>query len=104
MVLDLFMEVEALREVVRVSKLGIGGKGSAYGRAYLATAYLAHSSVGPTDGLHKLLERFYPHIPVRNRWSEPRPWRERLLLERLGFTDDEVSRFLDDAERAEQLT
>ena len=39
-VLDPLLEVEALRKVSFGSKLGVGGKGSAYGRAYEKTAYL----------------------------------------------------------------
>ena len=104
MVFDLFMEVAALREVVRSSRLGVGGMQSAYGRAYRAMAYLAHDSTGPSCGGEKLLARFYPYDAFPSRWNVPRPWRERVFLERLGFTQKEISKFIGDAEQAEMLT
>ena len=59
MVFDLLLEVEALRTVVSASKLGVGGKDSAYGRAYRQAAYLTHNACGPSSGLEKPCFLFY---------------------------------------------
>ncbi len=106
MVFDLLMEVEALRKVVSASKLGVGGKNSAYGRAYEETAYLTHNACGPSSGLEKLLALFYPRGAEEKgkSWRERRTWRECLLLRRLGFSDEEVRAYKEAAEQAETFT
>lgn len=106
LVFDLMMEVEALRKVVSTSKLGMGGKDSAYGRAYEKTAYLTHDACGPSSGLDKLLALFYPPSATNegpNR-HEKRTWRECLLMLRLGFSDEEIRAYKKTAEDAEILT
>jgi hypothetical protein len=105
-VFDLLMEVEALRKVVSASKLGVGGKDSAFCRAYEETAYLTHNACGPSSGLEKLLALFYPRSADeegRRSWGR-RTWRECLLLRRLGFSDEEVRAYKEAAERAETFT
>jgi hypothetical protein len=106
MVFDLLMEVEALRTVVSASKLGVGGKDSAYGRAYQETAYLTHNACGPSSGVEKLLALFYPRQAEEEGlgWRERRTWRECLLMRRLGFSDDEVRAYKEEAEQAETFT
>lgn len=106
MVFDLLMEVEALRKVVSASKLGVGGKDSAYGRAYRETAYLTHNACGLSSGLEKLLALFYPRQAEEEgpSWRERRTWRECLLLRRLGFSDEEVRTYKEAAEQAETFT
>ena len=106
MVFDLLIEVEALRKVVLASKLGVGGKTSAYGRAYEETVYLSHNACGPSSGLEKLLALFYPQKAEKDgqSWPERRTWRECLLLRRLGFTEEEVRAYKEAAEQAETFT
>ena len=99
LLLDLFMEVEALREAL----IKIDGRESApesgeqfqvdyqssvpsfakstYQKAYLDAAYETHDNGGPSGGLDKLLARFYPTSVD----DLGRTWRECLLLERLVF-------------------
>jgi hypothetical protein len=105
-VFDLLMEVEALRKAVLASKLGVGGKASAYGRAYEETAYLTHNACGPSSGLEKLLALFYPRVAEEDgqSWQGRRTWRECLLLRRLGFSDEQVRAYKEAAEQAETFT
>jgi len=118
LVLDLFMEVQALRESViyldqqtrgaRAS--GAGGPGyqgkilswgkSAYQKAYLETAYLTHHNGGPSGGLDKLLSEFYPATTD----DMGRTWRECLFLERLGISRAEIEEYKKAAEEAEMFT
>lgn len=106
MVIDLLMEVEALRKVVLASRLGVGGKKSGYGRAYEETAYLTHDSHGPSGGLEKLLDLFYLQDAEKQCQSLPKPrtWRECLLLRRLGFSEEDVRAYKESAEEAETFT
>jgi hypothetical protein len=116
LVLDLLMEVEAVREVlVRAVEETRGapaqcgcdvpcpgefpGK-AGYQRTYLDTAYLTHNAAGPTSGFEKLLARFYPEDTTANG----RRWREVLMLERLGFSKEEIERFKDAATEAKWFT
>jgi hypothetical protein len=118
LVLDLLMEVEALREALMRLEAGthaadrsdgcestcrgliqLCGK-SAYGRAYLDTAYLTHNNAGPSGGLDKLLAKFYP----LGSDEAGRTWRESLLLDRLGFSEPEIAEYMKAAEEAEMFT
>jgi hypothetical protein len=106
MVLDLLVEIEALRTVVSASKLGVGGKESAYGRAYQQTAYLTHNACGPSSGMEKLLALFYPPQAEgeERSWYQPMTWRECLQMRRLGFSDEEVRAYKEAAREAETFT
>ena len=118
LVLDLFMEVEAMREALinidtRVVDSSSGddfqldyhnsilsfGK-SNYQKAYLDAAYETHNNEGPYGGLDKLLARFYPSSAD----DLGRTWRECLLLERLGFSPAEIDEYKHAAQDAEMLT
>jgi len=95
-VFDLLAEVEALRELTIRNQGGqTAGKESAYGRAYEDTAVLMHDSGGPTSGMQKLIERFYPEFEetVRPGWAEKRAWRECLMMQRLGFTEAQIAEY-----------
>ncbi|PSB02293.1 hypothetical protein [Merismopedia glauca] len=121
LVVDLFMEVEALRESLieltedrkgsqldtyddseypdeSISSISRGK--SIYQKAYLNTAYLTHNSIGPSGGLDKLLAEFYPSSSSQIRQT----WRECLFLERLGFSEEEITKYKKLAELAETLT
>lgn len=111
LVLDLLVEVEALRSAL--AQMQAGGAGTpvhsgydipchdetladgkaAYPAAYVDAAYVLHNAAGPTDGVEKLLARFYP-----TNTEEPR---EGLMMRRLGFSESEVGRFVTAAEQAE---
>src|SRR5262249_26095964 len=82
----------ALVATTQTKKLGVGGKDSAYGRASEGTAYLTHNASGPSTGLGKLLALFYPPGAEEDGPSgwQRRTWRECLLLQRLGLSDEEV--------------
>ena len=116
LMLDLFMEVEALREaLIKIdsktfeqgelfqfdyegSLLSVGN--STYLKAYLTAAYETHNNGGPSGGIDKLLARFYP----TSTDDLGRTWRECLLLERLGFSAEEIEDYKDAAQDAEMLT
>lgn len=118
LILDLFMEVEAMREaLIRIdsqmfepaagdefelnyqqSILSFGK--STYQRAYLDAAFEVHNNEGQYGGLDKLLSRFYPTAAD----THGRSWRECLLLERLGFSPLEIAEYKIVAQDAEMLT
>jgi hypothetical protein len=118
LVLDLFMEVEALREaLIRIDSRTFEPRGgeyfeldyessvlsfgkSTYQKAYLDAAYETHNNAGPSGGLDKLLARFYPAAGD----DLGRTWRECLLLERLGFSPFEINEYKNAAQDAEMLT
>jgi hypothetical protein len=119
LVMDLFVETEALREaVMRLESCAfnaaladadfdLGHSGlvlacgkTVYQKAYLATAFETHNNGGPSGGLDKLLARFYP--PAADETG--RTWRECLLLARLGFSPSEIAEYKRAAEEAEMLT
>lgn len=101
-VIDLLVEVEALREtVLRLHPVDGGAPvhagydfpcddsltedKAAYPAAYADAAFTLHNAAGPSSGVQKLLGRFYPE-----NGAAPR---EALMLRRLGFTADEIARF-----------
>ena len=113
LVLDLFMEVEALREALikadgsLLEAAAEGGTGSVlslprstYRRAYLDAAFETHNNKGEYGGLDKLLAKFYPSSAD----DLGRTWRECLLLERLGFSSVEIDEYKRAAQNAEMLT
>lgn len=110
-VVDLLVEVEALRTAVAELSGGPAGKPGtdrydgpchdeslvedkpAYAAAYVNSAYALHNSAGPSGGIDKIVGRFYPA-----NGSGPR---EPLMLRRLGYSEAAVARFLQAAEHAE---
>lgn len=113
LILDLFMEVEALREaLIKIDgqtfapplseHIGTSSPAldkSNYQKAYLEAAYETHNNGGPLGGLDKLLAKFYP----ASADDLGRTWRECLLLERLGFSPAEVAEYKNAAQDAEML-
>ena len=91
-VMDLMMEVEALRETLAAK--------TDYREAYRGTGLLTHDSTGPSMGWDKLLDRYYP----RNRNERGRAWREALMLHRLGFSTSDIEAYRRDAEGMEVRT
>ena len=111
LILDLFMEVEALREALikidssllepTVDQTESGSilnlAKSTYQRAYLDAAFEMHNNEGEYGGLDKLLARFYPSSAD----DLGRTWRECLLLARLGFSSAEIDEYKSVAQAAE---
>ncbi len=112
LILDLFMEVEALREALikidsRLHEPTAGDEfeagsilrlaKSTYKRAYLDVAFETHNNEGEYGGLDKLLAKFYPSSAD----DLGRTWRECLLLERLGFSPVEIDAYKTVAQAAE---
>jgi hypothetical protein len=97
-VLDLFVEVEALREALLMSPLGYGGARSPYGMAYLKTALLTHHAGGVANGHEKLMHQFYGQA----YWGGE--WRAFLFMRRLGFSTDDISQYLREAQEVETYT
>ena len=96
------MEVESLRAaaIEDCGKAGTNPGDCGYGRAYRATALLSHNSAGPSTGIEKLLERWLSDETTRNGIAVP----EVLMLKRLGYSEDEIERYLDEAEQNESLS
>lgn len=117
-VLDLLMEVEALRRAVQdlsdragagdagddalAGRCGSRGPRTAYAAAYADTACLTHDAHGTSGGWEKLLGTFYGQQSGGDR--APEGWRECLMLRRLGFSDQEVAEYMDGARQAETYT
>lgn len=118
LVLDLMMEIEALRSfVIKLSTLvsdspdsesaldespaSVSGSHSIYGRAYLEAAWLTHWSAGPSSGMDKLLELFYGNTSPSQGAGR---WREVAMLVRLGYTHDQIRQFIDAVTAAERCT
>jgi hypothetical protein len=117
LLLDLFMEVEALREALikidrsvleqnRGEHFQLEHEGSVfsvgkstYQKAYLTAAFETHNNGGPSGGIDKLLARFYP----TSADDLGRTWRECLLLRRLGFSAEEIDDYKNAAQDAEML-
>lgn len=111
LILDLFMEVEALREaLIKIDSSPLEPAGdqtesasilnlakSTYQRAYLDAAFETHNNQGEYGGLDKLLARFYPSSAD----DLGRTWRECLLLARLGFSSAEIDEYKSVAQAAE---
>jgi hypothetical protein len=91
-VLDLLLEVEALREAQTANRN--------YRDAYRATCLLTHNSAGPSSGWEKLIECYYPY----DKTADGRVWRESIMMRRLGFTPAECSEYEKDAREAETYT
>lgn len=91
-VMDLMMEVEALRRAI--------ASASGYPEAYRSTALLTHDASGPSTGWDKLLHRFYPE----DQDARGRAWRESLMLRRLGCSSEDLEAYQREAEGMEVLT
>lgn len=119
-VLDLMMEVEALRATVTelTSTIGPGNEGgdvlddgpagvagphTAYGKAYLETAWRSHWVAGLSSGWDKILEQFYGG-DASDAALGANGRRELLMLRRMGYNDAQLAQYLDSARAAETCT
>ncbi len=118
-VLDLMMEIEALRmavieisnpkstceeqtDVLERSPGGVSGKHTPYGKAYLETAWMTHWSADVTCGWDKLVELFYDSNDERNQGMQP--MRELIMLRRLGYDASKIAEYCESARDAETCT
>jgi hypothetical protein len=115
-VLDLMMEIEALRAAVvelsawagsacecRAPSVGVTGPHDAYGKAYLKTAWLSHWAAGPSSGADKILAQFYGDERADGRHEAIR-WRELSMLRRLRYSAEQLKQYLASARAAETCT
>jgi hypothetical protein len=109
--LDLMMEVESLRmavleltaekpsapvdDVLAEDGHGVPGPHSIYGKAYIDAGWESHCSVGPSCGAEKILGRFY------SLGQKSHDLREVIMLRRLGYTDEAIAKYVDQAMQAE---
>lgn len=96
LVVNLMVEVEALR-VLAIEDAQSGGEavGSRYERAYREAALLKHNSAGVVPGVMKLTARF----------AEEDPWFGELrLLRRLGYTQEQIDEYLEQADHVATYT
>jgi hypothetical protein len=107
LVFELLREVEALREaqIKQTQAQGVEPKESSQVQAYLETALLSHNAAGVTTGLQKILLRWLgddaESIPKTRVGSV---LREVLMLKRLGLTEEDIEKYVEDVEIAEKLT
>jgi hypothetical protein len=101
MVVDLILEVEALRaeRVASASKTG----DATYAEAYMQTAATAHNAAGVVPSLTKLLIRFYGWQD-ESAAMDGRPFRELVLLRRLGVSEERLRAFIEHLDFVESLT
>jgi hypothetical protein len=114
-ILDLLMEVEALRRTVKElsdragpadegedmlggPRHGVPGSRTGYAAAYIDTAWLTHFAAGPSSGWEKLLAEFYSWDAATSEW------RECLMLKRLRFSDADIAKYKESASGAETCT
>lgn len=119
-VLDLMMEIEALRacvmelsssavrpeensDALAPSPGGVDGDHSPYGKAYMQTAWLTHWAAGPTSGFDKLLKHFYGRSST-SKGAHPGQYRELLMLQRLGYSEAQIAQYVQNADAAETCT
>ncbi len=104
-VCDLMLEVEALRATVLEMQKTEHAETTGYAKHYRDTAYLAHNGAGKSSGIAKLLQLFYLPSPEKGAEAtgHARSWREVLMLRRLGYDENEIREFKQDAQLAESL-
>jgi hypothetical protein len=102
LVQTLLMEVEALRAAAIEDGRapGTSSQATAYARAYRRTALLSHNAAGPSTGIEKLLARWISPETTCNGIAVP----EILMLRRLGYSEDEIRRYMQEAEQQEALS
>ena len=104
LVLDLLLEVEALRSALLLAAgaKGVAGKQTTYGRAYRSTALLSHDAAGPSGGWEKLLAVWLGD-QEEGPGNGPR-LRELAMLKRLGYSEQELKAYVEEAEGYESRT
>jgi hypothetical protein len=104
LVLGLLVEVEALRSALlhEAEAKGVAGKQTAYGRAYRHAALLSHDAAGPSGGLEKLLAVWLGDQPDRS--LNGFRLRELAMLKRLGYSEQELEAYVQEAEAREMRT
>jgi hypothetical protein len=96
LVLDLMLEVEALRS----ARIQQGDDITLYRKSYRDTALLSHNTAGPGFNCSKLIRLFYPD----RRDGDSRVLRESIMLQKLGCSEEEVAEFQRDVATVETYT
>ncbi len=108
LVIDLVMEVEALREALirEARRAGISPHATSYGQAYRDAALLTHDSRGFWLGEEKLLGVWHGWPDDRQRHHTPAGWRMRegVLMRRLGYSEQEIEQYAEEVDSVHQLT
>lgn len=96
MVFSLLVEVEVLR------KLSL--ENSKYASLYKETALTSHNSSGAISGMEKILQQWFgEHGIIQNNFSSGQA-RESVMLQRLGFSKDDINKFFEECKKLESLT
>lgn len=103
LVVELLIEVEALREaqIATARAAGLRGRDTPYGAAWRQTVELSHNSAGFSDGIEKLLAR-WPENTEDHRGQGTA--REVSMLQRLGYEPAEIDAFVGHLDSLEALT
>ena len=91
-VLDLMMELEALRRTQSAN--------SVYQDAYFDVSLLTHDSTGPSSGFDKLVDLFYPS----SKGPDGRVWRETHMMRRIARLSPRIASYKGKAREAELYT
>jgi hypothetical protein len=98
LLLRLLIEVEALREALSHPDTPEPVR-HAYRQAYERIAELSHNAAGPSGGVEKVLRRYFPGDKAAPRFAA-----ERMMMERLGASTEEVEALCDRLEVVETYT
>jgi hypothetical protein len=109
LLLRLVSEVEALREALASPETPEAVRRS-YRLAYVRTAVLSHNSAGPSGGIEKVFETFFPRGGQAPGFGEPaagqgEPYAAELaMMQRLGATEEEKRQLRDEMASVSKLT
>ena len=96
--IQLTMEVEALREALSSPDTPEPVRQS-YRKAYERIAVLSHNAAGCGGGTEKVLARYFPR-----QTPAPAFAKERMMMKRLGATEEEVERLCEEMDTVSQYT
>lgn len=96
----LLTEVEALREALSSPDTPESVRQS-YREAYARIAVLSHNAAGPSGGLQKILARYFP----RDRAGHEAEYAaERMMMKRLGATEEETEKLCEKMDEVSMYT
>lgn len=106
LVIELLREVEALRstELEKAKIQSILPKDSIYGRQYRKTALLTHDSAGPSGGIDKLLHLWCAESSKETSGRFAGYLEELLMLERLGYSKEDIRKYLEEVREHSRRT
>ena len=98
LLLRLMTEVEALREALSHPDTPEPVR-HAYRQAYARIAELSHNAAGPSVGAEKVYRRFVPRELATERFTA-----ERMMMKRLGASEEDIEALCDRLDLVEQYT